>query len=67
MPSIWLTGISHSLKSAASWSSAMSRSSNSRLVFSPSLNPAGSIAASRSQKVLLPLQPLVHRLHASSR
>ena len=33
MPLIWFTGISHSLKLAASWSSANLRSSRSRLVF----------------------------------
>ena len=43
MPSIWFTGISHSLKSEPSMSSARSASSMSWLIFSDSVNPLVSI------------------------
>ncbi len=41
MPPIWLTGISHSLNSAASWSSARRRMRSSRLILSWSESPVG--------------------------
>jgi hypothetical protein len=50
MPPIWLTGISHSLNSAASWSSVNWRSSRSRLIFSWSVRPVVSMAARRIRK-----------------